>query len=903
MAGGSFLSIIRVAMFLLAVWTAGKVSKWVNISTIPMEIAVGVVTGPKVSWGPLIPAQYSVCEAYTYFFEDCDLHLDPDYEPPSGAGHGSGSESGGSSSSRRLAGAGSIGADHSEECATDDMINRYGSKEECEVGKCRAAVLGQCSVTPDVMTLIGHLGVSICIFESGMHFDFDQVRVVGPKAVVFAILGTGMPILLAVLYTMILNTFRAEDNQFPIADSNGWDGLAAGVSLSPTSVGIALKLLMENQQLHKPFGQAIITAAFVDDILALMAYGVLMDIGTKPASADGGMDPMTILKPCFGVVFLITGAVLATKFWPGAIRMMTKSIKTDDHARFTSYDNALLYIMVVVLGSYATISHYLGSHLWGCFVAGMSFTGVFGAHHAWSSQTKKVTSWFLRLFFACTVAFAIPVKTLFKVSSFLMGLGMGAVPCVLSKVCCAPFMGDARWVVGWGMTGRAEFAYLIAQMAYASGLMAEEMFSIVIWSLLWATLTAPFMFKFTLKRYVQKQWEKEAENRAAAKQAASSALPPAMQHFETHDGEVSPRDPSRLGMSLANVKGGQHRWFSAGEGSSYRFLLSYMRETPLAGSDGVQLMKDYLKELGFEVDFVREQADERGHFAMYTISPGEAVDVHDAQERILEYCDNNSARVVFLPTVHDVGTSARWYKLQVICHREDAGVAGTTMQEIIKALEKRGLGVSRCSCELQGGHFYGVLFVSRSGVEGIADHKKHHPNDGSRTKLQTHEDRQSIPRQEVLDARDEILQEFSFKSQMDILIEGVEFDRGPLGEIKHDAVDLLNPLPRQQAFLVEFIVDTLPPELMQAFFEQTLSRGISVIALYVDEHAAVKLYSLILVAKETPDSQIHALRENFQYILTTVGAVGEVNMCVVNAPESPPEEGFFRSGHSPAARA
>ena len=31
--------------------------------------------------------------------------------------------------------------------------------------------------------------------------------------------------------------------------------------------------------------------------------------------------------------------------------------------------------------------------------------------------------------------------------------------------------------------------------------------------------------------------------------------------------------------------------------------------------------------------------------------------------------------------------------LQVICPREDAGVAGTTMQEIIKALEKRGLGV------------------------------------------------------------------------------------------------------------------------------------------------------------------------------------------------------------------
>jgi hypothetical protein len=473
-------------------------------------------------------------------------------------------------------------------------------------------------------------------------------------------------------------------------------------------------------------------------------------------------------------------------------------------------------------------------------------------------------------------------------------------------------------------------------MAFASGLMSERMFAIVIWSLLWATLTAPFMFKLTLTRYVKKQWEKEAGDRAAAKADAASPLPPAMVNFETHDGEiptidhagkpvmrsptaviptvadadtddrprreaVSPRDPVKLGMSLANVKGGQHRWFQAGDGTSYRFLLSYMRETPLAGSDGVQLMKDHLKELGFDTDFVKEQSDERGHQAMYTITPGESVDIHEAQERILEYTEDMSARIVFLPTVHDVQTTARWYKLQVICAREDAGVAGTTMQTIITALEKRGLGVSRCSCELQGGHFYGVLFVSRAGVGGIASHKKGHGLKSDISRTQGHEDRQAIPRQELLDARDEIVSQFS--STIDILIEGVEFDRGPLGEIKHDAVDLLNPLPRQQAFLVEFVVDTLPPELMPAFFDQTTARGISIIALYVDEHAAVKLYSLILVSKEAPDSQVHSLRENFEHILHTAGSVGEVIVVPVQAPETPPEEGFFRSGHSPADRA
>ena len=42
--------------------------------------------------------------------------------------------------------------------------------------------------------------------------------------------------------------------------------------------------------------------------------------------------------------------------------------------------------------------------------------------------------------------------------------------------CCRRFMGDARWVVGWGMAGRAEFAYLIAQMSFTGGLMTADMF-------------------------------------------------------------------------------------------------------------------------------------------------------------------------------------------------------------------------------------------------------------------------------------------------------------------------------------------------------------------------------------------------------------------------------------------
>jgi len=123
-------------------------------------------------------------------------------------------------------------------------------------------------------------------------------------------------------------------------------------------------------------------------------------------------------------------------------------------------------------------------------------------HHVWVRQTKRITSWMIRIFFACTVAFSIPIGQLLSVDAFLKGSLMGIGPCVLTKVFCAPFMGNAKFVIGWAMVGRAEFAYLIAQMAAAANMIDEATFSICIWALLYATIFAPFIFRTVLNRYI-----------------------------------------------------------------------------------------------------------------------------------------------------------------------------------------------------------------------------------------------------------------------------------------------------------------------------------------------------------------------------------------------------------------
>merc|ERR1719512_561704 len=83
-------------------------------------------------------------------------------------------------------------------------------------------------------------------------------------------------------------------------------------------------------------------------------------------------------------------------------------------ANVTANHEALFLIMMLVLIFYGTVTHFLGTHLWGCFIAGMSFAcidqpGHKGhTHHVWVRQTKRYTSWMIRIFFSCTVAFSIP---------------------------------------------------------------------------------------------------------------------------------------------------------------------------------------------------------------------------------------------------------------------------------------------------------------------------------------------------------------------------------------------------------------------------------------------------------------------------------------------------------------
>jgi len=203
--------------------------------------------------------------------------------------------------------------------------------------------------------------------------------------------------------------------------------------------------------------------------------------------------------------------------WPPLMVWIFKKIpETRAHANVKRHDEVMWLLMFIVLLAYAQITHLCGTHLWGCFIAGMSFATREEAHHVWVRQVKRVTCWFIRIFFAATLAWAIPVEQLFSLDAFWKGSIMGIGPCILTKVLCAPFMGKARWVIGWAMVGRAEFAYFIAIMAKSLKMMDDSLFAILVWALVYATIFAPLIFRYVLKRYVAQEHAQHVKEQAEA---------------------------------------------------------------------------------------------------------------------------------------------------------------------------------------------------------------------------------------------------------------------------------------------------------------------------------------------------------------------------------------------------
>jgi predicted Kef-type K+ transport protein len=258
----------------------------------------------------------------------------------------------------------------------------------------------------------------------------------------------------------------------------------------------------------------IVSAAVIDDMVALVILSQL-------EALTGEITVSGILIPVISALaFLIIGGYCAIFVLPPLIN---KHILT----RFEEHDRArvemvILILMIIVL---MPATYYAqASYLMGAFIAGLTFCSSHGLHALFVRQFKRVLQWLMRIFFACSIGFQVPIKdfgdgkVIWQGCVFALALfGKVAVGFMVPN-----FTQSRRFtlwhlrdclITGFSMAAEGEFAFVLAVFAVEAEIISKDLYASVVLAVLISTIIPPFLLRFTISYYNKKG--EEAVKKAA----------------------------------------------------------------------------------------------------------------------------------------------------------------------------------------------------------------------------------------------------------------------------------------------------------------------------------------------------------------------------------------------------
>jgi Kef-type K+ transport system membrane component KefB len=337
--------------------------------------------------------------------------------------------------------------------------------------------LGLAEVTLNAQ-VFAELGVVILLFVVGLEVRIDDLFAVGPMALAVGVIGFVLPILAGAAVGLAI----------------GDDVMAAtliGLALAATSIGITSRVLAEKGVLDRAFSRVILGAAIVDDILALLAIGVVSGL----AGGDLGLE--TLLPLGAGVLFVAVGLAVA----PLGRRVPRAAFVWPRFA-----DSPVVPVFIAMFAG-ALLAQFVGlAAIIGSFVVGL-FVAETPVREEVERGYRPLVGIFTPFFFAVTGAM-IDLSALLEPRLLVLVLILTALA-VLTKL-VGGIIGAfplGRWqalVVGLGMAPRGEVGIVVAALglsltnAAGEPLIGEETYAVLLAAVILTTLLAPVMLQWAI---------------------------------------------------------------------------------------------------------------------------------------------------------------------------------------------------------------------------------------------------------------------------------------------------------------------------------------------------------------------------------------------------------------------
>jgi len=331
--------------------------------------------------------------------------------------------------------------------------------------------LADVNVTAEVFA---ELGVVILLFTVGLEVRLDDLLKVGPMAIAVGTIGFILPIIAGLGIGLAIG-----EDVLPAA--------LIGLALAATSIGITSRVLAEMGVLDRAFSRVILGAAIVDDILALLAIGILSGL------AEGDLGPETLVTLVAGVAFVGIGLALA----PLGRRLPRKLFVWPKFADTPVVPVFILMFAGALLAQFVGLAAIIGSFVVGLFVAETPVREE--VEHGF----RSLLGIFAPFFFAVTGA-NIDMSALLQPNLLVIVLVLAVMGVVTKLV--GGIVGSWRlgkWnsiVVGLGMSPRGEVGIVVSALGLSLGLIGQDIYAVLLAAVILTTLVAPFTLQWGIPK-------------------------------------------------------------------------------------------------------------------------------------------------------------------------------------------------------------------------------------------------------------------------------------------------------------------------------------------------------------------------------------------------------------------
>lgn len=365
-----------------------------------------------------------------------------------------------------------------------------------------------------IIAFLAEFGVVILLFQIGLESNIKEIKSVGVKSLVVAIIGVVAP--------FVLGTYLIGPYIFPGLEQIAY--LFIGASLTATSVGITGRVFKDFNKLHIKEAKVVLGAAIIDDVLGLLILAVITAIAT--VGSIGTLDIVIITAKAFGFLFggIIVGSYIAKNLGKILLKIHTgigmKLSLALSIGLFFSY-----------LASLVGLAPIIGAFVAGLLLDNVHFKGFKSyrlvrdikkwmdsreanginkdlneilekhSHKHVEDLIENIAFVFVPLFFVYT-GLQVKLETFFNPKILLIAL-LVTVIAVIGKVISGIFLPKKynKWIVGFAMVPRGEVGLIFGNIGKSLGVISDEVFSVIIVMVILTTLIAPPVLSGFLKKY------------------------------------------------------------------------------------------------------------------------------------------------------------------------------------------------------------------------------------------------------------------------------------------------------------------------------------------------------------------------------------------------------------------